>query len=134
MNIVLFALCDAATDYQGKLNILGTFDAIWAKKMPAAHPMCAVALRLRFSKIEEGDHKIRINIIDGDGKAVVPPLETGINVRFRDAPRTSIAANMILNLQGLKFPDFGEYSIDLAIDGKHMASLPIYVNQTPERA
>jgi hypothetical protein len=92
--------------------------------------MCAVALRLRFSKIEEGDHKIRINIIDEDGKAVVPPLETGINVRFRDVPRTSIAANMILNLQGLKFPDFGEYSIDLAIDGKHMASLPLYINQT----
>ena len=129
MKVELFVLCDAATDYHGKLNILGTFDAIWAKQIPAVHPQCAVALRVRFSKIEEGEHNVRINIVDEDGKAVVPPLEAGVNIQFRETPLTSISANMILNLQGLKFHIYGEYSVDLAIDGRHEASLPLYVNQ-----
>ncbi len=131
MNVELIVLCDAATEYQGKLNILGTFDAIWARSIPAVHPLCAVALRLRFSKIEEGAHAIKINIIDEDGKSVIKPLETNVNVQFQEAVLTSVAVNMILNIQGLKFPKYGVYSIDLAIDGRHEASLPLYVNQAP---
>lgn len=133
MKIELIVLCDAATEYQGKLNILGTFDAIWARSIPTVHRLCAVALRLRFSRIEEGKHIIKINIIDGDGKSIVKPLETGVNVMFKETVLTSMAVNMILNIQGLKFPNFGEYSIDLAVDGKHEASLPIYVNKVPEK-
>lgn len=132
MKIELFALCDAATDYQGKLNLLGAFDSIWAKQMPAVHPLCAVALRIRFMKIEEGEHKVKISIVDGDGRAVVSPVEAGVNIQFKNTPLTSMATNMILNLQGLKFPVYGEYSIDLAIDGRHEVSLPLYVNNIPE--
>ena len=132
MKVELFVLCDAATDYHGKLNILGTFDAIWAKQIPAVHPQCAIALKVRFSRIEEGDHKVRINIVDEDGKAAVPSLEAGINVRFGKMP-SSISINMIFNIQNLKINNYGEYSIDLAIDGRHEVSLPLYVNQMQEK-
>ncbi len=134
MKVELFVLCDAATDYHGKLNILGTFDSIWTKQIPAAHPLCAVALRLRFLKIEEGEHKIKISIVDEDGKAVVKPVEANISVLFKNTPLTSISTNMILNLQGLKFENYGEYSVDLAIDGRHEASLPIHINKIPEQS
>ncbi len=134
MKAELFVLCDAATDYQGKLNILGTFDAIWSKQIPAVHPFCSVALRLRFLKIEEGEHKIKISIVNEDGAAVMKPVEANVNIHFRHAQFASIAANMILNLQGLKFPGYGEYSIDLAIDGRHEASLPLYVNKVPAQS
>jgi hypothetical protein len=30
----------------------------------------------------------------------------------------------------LKLPKFGEYSIDLAIDGRHEASFPLFVKPT----
>ncbi len=133
MNIELFALCDAAADYNGKLSILGAFDAIWARTAPAVHPQCAVALRMRFSKIEEGEHKVKINIVDADGKAVVKPFEASANIQYREDV-TSIAANMILNLHGVKFPVFGEYSIDLAVNGNHESSLPLYVKQLPAQA
>ena len=128
MNVELFVLCDAATDYQGKLNILGTFDAIRAKEMPVVYPLCTVALRMRFQKTEEGGHKIRISIADEDGKAIIKPVEANINVQIKSTPLSSIATNMVLNLQRLQFPEYGEYSIDLAIDGRHEASLPLYIN------
>jgi hypothetical protein len=134
MKVELFVLCDAATDYQGKLNILGTFDAIWAREVPAVHPLSAVALRLRFKKIEEGAHTVKISVVDEDGNAVVKPVEASVNVQFKNNPHASLGTNMILNMQRIKFPQYGEYSIDLAIDGRHEASLPIYVNQVPQQS
>ena len=134
MKVELFVLCDAATDYQGKLNLLGTFDAIWAKQMPAVHPLCAVVLRMRFMAREEGEHKVKISIVDGDGKAVVRPVEAAVNIQFKNTPLMSMATNMILNLQGLKFPAYCEYSIDLAIDGRQEVSLSLYVNKIPEQS
>ncbi len=134
MKVELFVICDAATDYHGKLNVLGTFDSLWSKQVPVVHPLSAVALRLRFLKIEEGEHKVKISIVAEDGEAVIKPVEASVNVQLGNTPLASLATNMILNLQGLKFSAFGEYSIDLAVDGRHESSLPLYVNQLPEQS
>ena len=61
MDIQIAALCDAATDSHGKLNILGTFDTINAGQLPAVHPQCSIALRLVFSKMEEGHKELKLN-------------------------------------------------------------------------
>ncbi|MHC4158749.1 MAG: DUF6941 family protein [Planctomycetota bacterium] len=84
MNIEAFLLCDCATDSQGKLNVLGAFDSIYVKQVPAVHHSCAIAARIRFSKIEQGPHKIRINVIDQDGREVAPRLEDEISVKVPD--------------------------------------------------
>jgi len=132
MNIEAFLLCDCATDQRGKLNVLGAFDSIYAKKMPTAHPACTIAARIRFERIEEGEHKVSINVIDQDGKAIVPRLNGKISVRAREDVGSSVV-NLILNLQRLKFENYGEYRIDLAIDGKVEASLPFSVREVPSQ-
>ncbi|WP_407992464.1 DUF6941 family protein, partial [Pontiella sp.] len=66
MKIEVFALCDAATDNHGKLNILGTFDQIYAARVPVSHPACAIALRLRFDKMEEGVHSVKLQLVNPD--------------------------------------------------------------------
>jgi hypothetical protein len=129
MDVEAFLLCDAATDQQGKLNVLGAFDTIFAKEVPVVHPACAVAARIRFSKVEQGEHAVRICVIDQDGKEVVPKLDGKVSVRVaQDAG--SMAVNLVLNFQRLKLPDYGEYSIDLAIDGQQKASLPFFVRSS----
>jgi hypothetical protein len=126
VEIEIFALCDAATDYGGKLNLLGTFDFIQAKQFPATHPHCSVALRVRFEQIEEGDHRMRISIVDDDGKSIGPSIDGNIGVKF--PPNLfSVCANMVLNINGIKFEKPGRYSVDLAIDNRHEKSLPLTV-------
>ena len=132
MDVEIFTLCDAATDTHGKLNILGTFDAIWSKQVPAVHPHCSVALRLRFYRVEEGEHKIRINIINEDGQLIAPALNATTNIVFTNNPESSIVRNMAINIQGLKLETYGDYAIDLAIDGRQEASLPLRVRKPPE--
>ena len=130
MRVEVFSLCDAATvDASGKLNILGAFDTLWAGKVPVVHPQFAIALRVRFDQIERGEHKVTFNFVDFDGKHILPPATGIINVAFQDAQRSG-SANSILNIQMVKLETFGEYAIDLAIDGRKEASLPLFVMQS----
>ncbi len=128
MQIEVFSLCDAATTDRGKLNMLGAFDTIWATKMPTVHPQCAVALRIRFDSIEAGKHRITVNFVDADGQHIIPSANGEINVNFSGKQKTK-SANLILNIHRLKLKEYGEYSIDLAMDTRTTAHLPLFVKE-----
>jgi hypothetical protein len=127
MKVEIFTLCDAATtDAAGKLNILGSFDRLNAREAPVTHAQCALALKLRFERIEQGQRAIRIAFIDSDGKSVMPTLGATTQVHFGPDDSTS-TTSLVLIIQQLKLPRFGEYAIDLAVDGRHEASIPLVV-------
>jgi hypothetical protein len=128
MDVQVAVLCDAATDYAGKLNLLGTFDTIVTHQLPAVHPQCSVALRIVFSRIEEGQHKVRMNLVDEDGRAIMPGIELPADVVFPN-DGNFLSRNFIINIQHLKFEKAGHYAIDIAIDGRHEASIPLQIRQ-----
>lgn len=129
MNLEAFLLCDAATDSNGKLNVLGAFDSFFVNEVPAAHPHCAVVLRLRVDRTEQGEHTITLHLIDEDGQHVMQPLEG--RLRISVVPNQTATSNLILNLQGLKLPRFGELAFHLQVDGKAAGSLPLYIRKLP---
>ena len=135
MNIEAFLLCDYATeDRGGKLNVLGAFHTLYASEMPCVHPACAVVGRIRFTRIEEGKHKIRINIIDQDGQSIGPKkLEGEIMVRLAEDADSAVV-NFVLHFQRLKLQNYGQYRVDLAIDGRQEATLPLNVKEKPGKS
>ena len=130
MKVEIFTLCDAATvDAAGKLNILGSFDRLNATTTPVIHPQCALAIKLRFQRVEEGQKRIRITFIDQDGVAVMPNVDATVDVRIA-GNEPSGAVPVVLNIQQLKLPRLDEeYSIDLAVDDRHEASAPLFVRR-----
>lgn len=132
MEIQVATLCDAATDSQGKLNILGTFDTINAAQMPAVHPQCSVALRMVFSKMEEGQHQVRLNFVDEDGKSVMPPIDMPVTVDVPD-DAIFISRNFIVNIQHLKFEKPGLYSVDIAMDDEQKGNIPLLVRMVQQQ-
>lgn len=126
MDLEVLTLCDAAADYQGRLSILGVFDTIFATQLPAAHAQCAVAVRMRFKKVETGNHKLTLHIVDYDGNMVIPALNGEFQIQL-GAQDQQGAINLILNLQGLIFKSYGSYAVNLAIDGREIGSLPFAV-------
>lgn len=130
MTIHVAVLCDAAADYSGKLNLLGTFDTIYSQQFPAAHPYCAVALRMSFEKSEEGRHQMGINMVDDDGQSIFPQALPTIPVDVVvPGDSTFISRNFVLNFQGITFKQPGLYSVDISLDGRHQASIPLAVKQ-----
>ena len=131
MDIQIAVLCDAATDNNGKLNILGTFDTIYTSQLPATHPQCSIAVRMTFNKVEDGTHTVKLNFVDEDGKSVMPPIEIPVEVAVPDET-IFLSRNFIVNIQKLKFDKEGLYSIDIAVDGRQEGSIPLLV-KIPQR-
>jgi len=128
MDIEIFTLCDAATDYQGRLCILGVFDTIFAQNLPAIHAQCAVALRMRFQKIEEGTHTLTLHIVNEDGVMIIPALNGQFIGQMPGNEREG-TINVVLNLQGLNFTAYGQYEVNLAIDNINPKSIPFWIKQ-----
>ena len=128
MKVDVFTLCEFAKAERGKMTIVNAFNRIVAKQAPVVYPLCALAAIMRFERIEEGEKHVRVSIIDSDGKPVMPTLQAQINIQLR--PNESDATvHFALLIQQIKLPNFGEYSIDLAIDGRQEASTPLYVRE-----
>ena len=126
MTIQVAVLCDAATDYNSKLNLLGTFDTILAAQLPAQHPQCAVAIRIAFDRAEEGTHQLSMNFVNEDGQPIMPPINVPVEIVF-PADATFLSRNFVVNIQQLKFEQAGLYGIDLSMDGRQLSSIPLAV-------
>jgi hypothetical protein len=134
MNIQVAVLCDAATEDNGKLNLLGAFDTICTPQLPAIHPQCSIALRVTFFSGDEGKHTLRLSFVDADGRSIMPdfppiPLEVVLPEDMHFGTR-----NFIVNIQQLKFENPGLYSIDLMLDDQTQASIPLLVKHNPPPA
>ena len=129
MKVAVFTLCDFARGEGTKMNIIGTFNTIWAHQVPVRYPLCCLAAVLRFERIEEGPKTLRVSFIDSDGRNVMPTFTTQLNVQFTAAQSESTVQFAVV-MQQISLPSFGEYSIDLAVDGRQEASTPLYLVQT----
>ena len=134
MKIALSTLSDAATEWCGKLFITGTFDTINCPQFPAVHPSCAVVVCLKFEAIEAGEHRIKARLVNEDGKAIadLPEVKPTVIAQANGRPSTF---HYIVNLQQLPLPAAGEYSFDVAVDGKLESSISLFVQSiTPPLA
>ena len=131
MNIQVAVLCDAATDDNGKLNLLGAFDTIYTQQLPAIHPQCSIAMRVTFQGGDEGKHTLQLSFVDADGRSIMsnfPPIP--VEVLLPDDMHFG-TRNFIVNIQQLKFDRPGIYSIDISLDDQPQASIPLMVKHNP---
>jgi hypothetical protein len=133
MNIQVAVLCDAATEENGKLSLLGAFDTIYAPQMPAVHPQCAVALRLTFLPGDEGQRKLGLVFVNADGHNIMPAIEMPVSVDLPDDAHF-LTRNFIVNIQQLKFEEAGLYSVDIRFDDQSHSSIPLLIKQMPQPA
>jgi hypothetical protein len=88
-------------------------------------------LRITFFSGDEGNHTLRFNFVDADGRSIMPnfppiPLEIVLPDEVHFGTR-----NFIINIQQLKFENPGLYSIDIRLDDQTQASIPLLVKHNP---
>ncbi len=126
MEIYIATLCDSASEYYGKLCILGAFDSIGALKAPVVRQECTLAMRMVFRPEDEGEHHFGVRLIDADGKDVIKPFSPSVKVKVAD-DAYFVSRNLMLKFPFLEFKAFGQYSIDVSLDGRVLASVPLRV-------
>jgi hypothetical protein len=128
MKIDLVTLCDAAVEVNGRLHVLGSIDYFWASQLPYLHPQCALAARFRWEGHERTrKHRVRVQIVDSDGNSIATeftgkflPPEPGHD----DIPAVR---HLIMQLESLKFEEYGPYAVRIVVDGEELASLPFSI-------
>ena len=130
MEVDLAVVADAANvSQEGKLNILGVFDTIWAREFPFRHAAMVFVLRVRADLADQGTHQLEIRLMDADGaqlfKAEGPLKVPG------GLPGRPIKPHVIMGLSGVSFPRPGDYSFEVLIDSRHLRSVPLWVMEAP---
>jgi hypothetical protein len=125
-------VCDYADHSSGKLTAVGIgFDTIYARQVPARHPIMYGVLGMRFSVVEVGPKKLGVRIIDADGNNIVPPIDGNVNVDPPPAGYTNRTLRVALGIHGLEFPRFGDYSVSFLVEGQEVARVPLKVAPPP---
>ena len=129
VDVDILAVCHAATADGGTINLLRTFDVLYSDALPLTRRSCAVAALLRFNRDDVGSHEVRLSFQDGDGKSLGYLTRT-IEVQFQDrSDLPSLTYPFIADIDEISFPEFGDYTTTLFVDGKEVASRPIFVRR-----
>lgn len=127
MDVKLAVLADAANvSREGKLNILGVFNVIYAASFPALHPPMYLVLNFEANNVEAGKTKtIEIVFQDEDGvklgsitgSCVVPKGEAGYPIQI----------NHVQRIPSTPFQKPGDYEFKILIneDPKETISLRV---------
>ena len=95
-------------------------------QVPVQRPMMVLVAQVSFAHDEVGAHGLAIRVIDADGGNILPPVDGQITFNAPDEALSPVA-QVVVELNLVTFPRFGVYSVELAIDGRSIASLPIEV-------
>lgn len=124
---VSFALfADAANlSQEGKLNILGVFDAVQVGTLPTVHRRASLVVHLKGDDRDAGAHRVTLRWINPNGEELwnsVGDLEVQAN--------TPNAGNLDLPLIAavdLPLDQPGAYTMEIALDDVPSAAVPLLV-------
>lgn len=134
MNVPFAVIADGANiSREGKLNILGVFDTLFAKSFPVTHPEMKLVIRVEGSAAEIGSkHTIEIKLLSSEGEAV-------LGMKAEMVPRSGpggkrFRMDQVVSLHNVVFKAAGQYEFAILIDSDQKATVPLAVREAPARA
>lgn len=126
MHISFALLADAANlSQEGKLNILGVFDALQVATLPAVHPRAHLVVRVKGRREDAGVHSVNIRWLNPKGTELwgtTGQLEIGVapvGVEEMDLPLIA-AIDLPLDQAGI-------YRVQVSLDDELAADVPLHV-------
>jgi hypothetical protein len=124
---VSFALfADAANlSQEGKLNVLGVFDALQVGSLPAVHPRAHLVVHLKGTTSDVGRHTVTLRWINPKGSELW--TSTGeLNVGQPPAGVTEMDLPLIAQID-LPIDAAGAYRMTVSLDERQNAEVPVQV-------
>jgi Family of unknown function (DUF6941) len=126
MHVAFALFADAANvSQEGKLNILGVFDALQVGASPAVHPRAHLVVHIKGTSLDSGNHTVslrwlspkRAELWSSAGDLSVGPIPSGVSEM--DVP---LIAQIDLPIDGA-----GSYSMAIALDNEPTTEVPVQV-------
>jgi hypothetical protein len=125
---VSFALfADAANiSQEGKLNILGIFDAVQVAQLPALHPRSTFVLRLKANAQDVGVHPLVLRWMNPRGNEL---WNSSAELEIGGAPPGTSELDMPVIIQlDLPLDVVGDYRMTVTVAGKETTACTLHVH------
>lgn len=126
MHVSFAVFADAANlSQEGKLNILGVFDALQVAALPAVHPRANLVVHLKGTALDIGAHTVSFRWLNPKGDELW--VSSGdLNVGAPPAGVSEMDLPLIAQID-LPMDGAGGYTMAVAIDDKHTADVTVQV-------
>lgn len=123
LSFALFA-DSANVSVEGKLNILGVFDALQVASVPTLHPRATVVMRLKGSLDEAGAHRVTLTWLSPDGAEL---WNSSGDLEIGPPPPGAIEMDFPLILSfDLPISAAGTHRLAVTIDDELQAEIPVH--------
>lgn len=131
MEVPLALLADYANvSREGKLNVMGVFNRIWASEFPAVHPEMQLVFRLEAGPAERGQEKtVEVKLLEADGKEI-RHLTGNLRVA-EESQELTIQIDQIIKLTNVAFEKAGPYRFDILVNGETKKTVEFAVERLP---
>ncbi|MEZ0258037.1 MAG: hypothetical protein ACAI37_22350 [Chthoniobacter sp.] len=126
LRVEMFTLCDGATEQEGRISLVGTYESISAASFPCVLPQLTVVLRARFWPQDGRLHAFRLVLTSPDGKSLGVLLDSMASMQSFNEDR-STSCNLIARVQNVEIEAAGEHVLDFYIDDKIAGRLPFSI-------
>jgi hypothetical protein len=127
MHIAFALFADAANiSQEGKLNVLGVFDAVHVGGLPAVHPRATLVVRLKGGTDDVGNHAVTLRWVSPGGRELwQSTAELTVT-----APPPGVAEMDIPLIASLDLPieQAGNHTMGIALDGVAVADVRLFVH------
>jgi len=132
MEVTFAVVADAANvSREGKLNVMGIFDRVFARQVPARFPPMQLVIRLEADFAElDAEHSIRVQLSDPEDEPVFD-LDGSFTPRGGQ-PGQKTPVNHVIQLGNLPLKRTGTHRILIWVDQDLKRELPVHVVRAPE--
>lgn len=133
MDVSFAVLADYANvSREGKLNVMGIFDRVFARQLPSRFPPMQLVVRLEAQAAEiDTEHTIRIQLADPEGTALFD-----INGTFTprsSEPDRAVSVNHVIHLADLPLQRTGLHNVIVWVDDERKREVPLRVDEPPRQ-
>ena len=117
----VFLFCaDAKTRPDGKLDIHGVFNELYAADFPARQDEMVLVGIVEWQRDLQGRIPFTVDLIDSDGLAIFS-IEGHTDVDARPPSKAPAKTHFILPLKNVMFPAVGHYRVRINMNGSELA-------------
>ncbi len=132
MELILACACDdARVRPDGKLDVTGIFNELYAPGFPAVQDRMTVVFVVEWGRDESGRKPLRADLVD-DADRPVLTIQGHTDVDVRGDERAPAQTRLIMPLERVVFPGPGRYHFKLKAGDRTVRAFSIFVGERAE--
>jgi hypothetical protein len=132
MRLLVALVCDdARLNPEGKLDLHGVFNDLYAPGFPAKQDRMVLVLVVEWGREDEGRYRFRVDLEDEAGTPTLS-VDGYSDVDRRPPDRPPPRTRLILPLEGVVFPHPGAYTFRIRMKGRKLTGPGLHLVEAPE--